>query len=359
VILGDIEASYFTAEQMNLLDSFVRERGGGVLMLGGVNSFGLGKYQDTTVARMLPFDVSSTDGAYNAAAVPAKLIDTNREHPLLRLTPDPATTRQLWDEAPPLIGLTPVHGVKAGAKLLIGTADGAPVLAAQNYGQGRVAAFTSGGSWYWQVSLPSTQNFHEKFWKQMMRWLAMGAKDRLSLDTDAEVYTRGKPVTIRATLLAKDLQPVNDATVLCTVTNAAGTADELPMEWTLREEGVYECHFVPSEDGDYTVAVRVEGNDDLKPVQTLVTISEPTIEFADAGLKDERLKAMAAATGGAYFTAATAKDLPAAVAKALEAARYQGIRPKDQEIWDMPALFLLALVLFAVEWTARRKWGLA
>ena len=133
-----------------------------------------------------------------------------------------------------------------------------PVLAVQNYGQGRVAAFTSGGSWYWRMNNPVGNEFHERFWKQMVRWLVVGVKERVSVETSAPMYVRGESVAIRATVLGKDLTPINDATVVASVTDPLGNIQEVPMDWTLAEEGVYQASFVPAEEGDYKIAVRAE-----------------------------------------------------------------------------------------------------
>jgi cell division protein FtsI/penicillin-binding protein 2 len=42
LILGSIEASFFTFDQLRLISDFVSQRGGGLLVLGGKNSFGQG-----------------------------------------------------------------------------------------------------------------------------------------------------------------------------------------------------------------------------------------------------------------------------------------------------------------------------
>ncbi|HMJ65935.1 MAG TPA: hypothetical protein VK615_11345, partial [Candidatus Binatia bacterium] len=54
VILDDIEAQFFTADQLSLLQKFVSERGGGFLMLGGQESFQEGNYGRTPVGEILP-----------------------------------------------------------------------------------------------------------------------------------------------------------------------------------------------------------------------------------------------------------------------------------------------------------------
>jgi len=367
VILGDIEASHFTRPQLELLEDFVRERGGGLLMLGGVNSFGLGKYAGTPVGKMLPLDISPavpstslgpgpaySDERYNALVTPEGL-----KHPVMRLSPDPDQNRRLWEKAPPLLGITPVRGVKAGASLLITSANGGrPVLAVQNYGAGRVAAFSSGGSWYWQVSMPADDEFHEKFWKQLIRWLAVGAKEQLTAETDADIYSRHSPVFVRATVLGRDLRPINDATVVAAVTDPLGNSEAVPMDWVLSEEGVYQARYVPAEEGEYQVAVRVEGWKSA-PAETCFLVSEPLVEFTDAGLKEGLLRKMAETAKGRYFSPAEAAELPAEVAKAVKSARLTSLRPHDAEIWDAPFFFALLLGIMASEWLIRRRSGLA
>jgi len=358
IILGDIEASYFTPAQMAMLEEFVRTRGGGLLMLGGVNSFGLGQYAGTPVASMLPVQITANDGPYTDAEYKARVAQGIGVHPVMRLSLDSEANRALWSQAPPLIGLTPVAGVKAGAlTLLTRESDNRPVLAVQNYGAGRVAAFTSGGSWYWRVSVPSSVEFHEKFWKQLVRWLAVGAKERLVAETDADNYAPGKPAIIRATALARDLQPVNDASLLATITDPLGNREEVPMDWTLAEEGVYQARYVPHEEGDYRVAVRVEGWD-VKPAETDFRVSEPLVEAADAGLKEDALRAAAQSANGRYFGVAEVGGLPAEVDKAARAARFTGMKPEDRQIWDMPVLFALVFGLAVAEWIVRRRSGL-
>lgn len=359
VILGDIEASYFTPQQLAMLEEFVRVRGGGLLMLGGVNSFGLGKYADTPVAKMLPVQITGADGPYSDEQYKARVAQGIGIHPVMRLSLDPEANRALWTQAPPLIGITPVAGVKTGAlTLLTSEKDGRPIFAVQNYGAGRVAAFTSGGSWYWRVSVPSSVEFHEKFWKQLVRWLAVGAKERLTAETNADVYAPGKPAIIRATALAKDLQPVNDATVVATVTDPLGNHEDVPMDWILSEEGVYQAQYVPQEQGDYRVSVHVEGWD-TKPVETDFRVSEPMVEAADAGLKESTLTEMARIANGRYYTFASAAGLSDEIGKKVQDARFAGMKPEDREIWDMPALFALAFGLMVAEWGLRRRSGLA
>jgi len=360
IILGDIEASYFTPQQLTMLQDFVRVRGGGLIMLGGVNSFGLGNYTGTPIADMLPMQITANDGAYSDEQYKAKIVQGIGTHPVMQLSLDPDANQVLWSQAPSLVGITPVAGVKPGALALLTRAtDNQPILAVQNYGEGRVAAFTSGGSWYWRVSVPSTVEFFEKFWRQLVRWLAVGAKEQLTVETDSDVYVPGKPVTIRATVLAKDLQPVDDASLIATITDPLGNHQDVPMDWILSEEGVYQAQYVAPDEGDYSISVRVDGWKDQKPVETGFRVSNSTLEDADTAMKEDALKEMATIAHGRYFDYADANQLPDQIAKSVNAAKFQGIQPEDREIWDVPVLFVVAFGLMVAEWIIRRRGGLA
>ncbi len=363
VILGDIEADTFSPDQLKLLEEFVRVRGGGLIMLGGVNSFGLGKYAGTPVGNALPLEISAADPPYSDEQFSSRTTDAGLKHAVMQLVSDPIANRKLWAAAPPLIGITPTRSLKPGAQLLLTQEKkgrpGLPVLAVQNYGQGRVAAFTSGGSWYWRMSVPATEDFHEKFWKQLIRWLVVGAKEQLTVETDAETYGKKEPVIVKATVLAKDLKPVNDVTVVATITDPLGNKQDLPMDWILSEEGVYQCRYVPEDDGNYQVHARVEEWKDHKGADTEFRISQPVIEFMNSAMREAGLTALAAATGGKYYRLAETDALPRDVGKAIAHARLAGMKPIQRQLWDMPALFAALVLLAGAEWFLRRRSGLA
>src|SRR5918999_3775377 len=54
LIIGSVEASFFTRDQLRMVADFVGERGGGLIMLGGRQSFGEGGYAGTPLADVLP-----------------------------------------------------------------------------------------------------------------------------------------------------------------------------------------------------------------------------------------------------------------------------------------------------------------
>ncbi len=71
IIIDDLEATFFTQDQLGLLRNFVSTRGGGLLMLGGPDSFADGKYDRTPVGELLPVYLNSSPMAPRPAWAPA------------------------------------------------------------------------------------------------------------------------------------------------------------------------------------------------------------------------------------------------------------------------------------------------
>jgi uncharacterized membrane protein len=364
VILGDIEADFFTAKQQELLRQFVEKRGGGLLMLGGVNSFGAGDYADTPVGDLLPVEIISGGQVYARDKFKPDFSREGLDHLAMQLVEDPVANLQLWRQMPELIGLTRVGAIKPGATLLMSRRiDGqeVPVLAVHRAGSGRVAAFTSGGSWYWQMSRPAEDQFYEKFWKQMIRWLAVGAEAQLRASTDKEIYARGEEVVVRARVADEALRPVNDAAVTAVVTDPLDKVTRVPLNLALGEDGLYEAELDSPIEGDHLVTVEVAGNrwEDLRPAQTGFRVAKPVIEFRNAGLREDLLRQMAAETGGKYFHSEDAGRLIEEISGLAAKLPVASAEPVRKPIWDMPALFLALLGLMTTEWLVRRRGNLA
>src|SRR5215204_6037332 len=84
LMLGSVEASFFTAEQLRAVEAFVARRGGGLLAVGGSYAFGAGGYAGTPVADALPVTLGA-QGARAAEGTPvfkAMLTARGASHPV-------------------------------------------------------------------------------------------------------------------------------------------------------------------------------------------------------------------------------------------------------------------------------------
>ena len=387
VIFGDIDAGFLTPKQLQITEEFVRRGGGGFLMLGGANSFNLGRYHGTPVADMLPVVLPSPSVAYRQVEFSVLVTKVGEEHSILRQSPNTVLNRDIWSKAPTLVGYNPIAQTKPLAQVLaVDPKTNAPVLAIQNYGAGRAAAFVTGGSWHWRMAVPVETELHEKFWKQLIRWLAVGSKAKLRVELEKDIYSLGEPVTIRAIVLDRKFEPVNDAEVEVQITDPFGgklkdaAGEEKPMRvgWTLSEPGVYEAQYEPPDAGDYTIAATAtrvvggpsparedrergagtprlpEGEPPLA-ASTTFSVGETLDEYSDAGQKVALLKEIAATSGGRYFEPAEAKDLPALIEKGLGEKKQKETIYDQHDIWDTPLWFALMAVALSAEWIIRRR----
>ncbi len=372
VILGDIEASAFSLEQLEMLEAFVRKRGGGFMMLGGLNSFAEGDYFNTAVADMLPLTIDPGRRVVvppefgNPDATPAeqgfKFVPTavGLESPILKLSSDTDANFSLWNEMPGLTSINFLGRVKPGAAILAEKTEddfGAtePLLAVQRYGKGRSAALSTASTWRWQMHMPYEDRRHERFWRQMIRWLVASAPDPVAVDIGNVRIAPGDEVPISVDVYDSLYNPIGGATVRAYITDPFGGFQEVPLQEDLSEEGAYLAAFVPEELGVYRLDVEAETATGSLYSKPLSFLTQPSgREYRDATLKSSFLGRLADASGGAYYASSDVAAIPAN----LRSRRTSTSIYRSEYLWDMPVLWLLVLALLSAEWVYRRRKGL-
>jgi hypothetical protein len=344
-----------------MLEEFVSKRGGGLLMLGGVNSFNVGGYGGTPVANALPVELAPRSVPYDLREFRVRVAENGVTHPVMHQSSDAVTNVNIWNSVSPLLGHNPVKGLKPGAVALLESVDThEPVLAVQNYGAGRTAAFTTGGSWFWRMDREIGDKLHERFWRQLIRWLSVGAQTQLTVQTDKDTYLPTEPVLLQTTVLGRNLEPVNDAIVTARVESPFGVAQEVRLDWILSEEGVYQGRFLPHDQGEYKVTYRIQNPKDgsVEESHSRFGVREAYTEFTRPWQNQPLLKELAERTDGKYYDAASAAKLTEEIAKQLAAAADAQGEVRNHSLWDLPLPFAMLLGLLLTEWQLRRRAGL-
>jgi Ca-activated chloride channel family protein len=75
VILDNVSARELSLQTMDILETWVRTRGGGLMMAGGDSSFGLGGWQGTPVERALPVEMDAPASLYIPSLSMVMVID--------------------------------------------------------------------------------------------------------------------------------------------------------------------------------------------------------------------------------------------------------------------------------------------
>jgi len=368
IILGNIEAAWFTPEQLQMTEEFVSIRGGGLLMLGGDGSFAEGGYAGTPVEDALPVRVASSrgGGTWGIGLVDRifrmDLTPDGRTHPLMRISPDRDANAKLWSQLPELAGYNRVGDVKPGATVLgidpsADLLEGSNViLVVQRYGEGRTMAFTSASTWRWQMFMDSEDDSHERFWQQMVRWLALASTNRISVTLNKETYVENEPVVISSRVLDETFKPVNDASVWAQVTGPTGQPEPVELEWTFGDDGSYQAEYMPRLGGMHRVDVSVRTPQTFIAVdQGGFSVAESVAEFTDASLHADVLKRLASSTGGDYLEPAQAGTLPDLIPPVKQTSSLV----REEDLRDTPPLFIAVLLFLGLEWFLRRRKGLA
>jgi uncharacterized membrane protein len=375
VIVGDLEAEFFTHEQMALLQRFVSERGGGFLMLGGAESFREGNYAGTPIASMLPVYLDrATD-----AALPSMLkLNLTREgwlQPWTRLRATEADEKSRLESVPPFEVLNATHDIKPGASILASVSDPTyktyPALVAQRFGLGRTAALMIGDLWRWGMRDETMQKDLGKSWRQLVRWLVSDVPANIAVT--AEPSTSGDPTEVHLSVKAHDAEflPLENSTVRLTIrpvkstpwpneTTAGMMADtnfvQLTAEPSTTNPGTYEATYIARETGAYSVeAVVTEPDGKVAGRAAAGWTSDPAAaEFRSLKPNRALLETLAKRTGGEIVAL---EDLNKFV-RSLPGRHAPITETWSEPLWQKPAVFLLVLACFVAEWGIRRWKGL-
>lgn len=375
VILDDVEADFFGQDQMQLLKDFVRQRGGGLLMLGGQESFKNGRYDRTPIGDLLPVYV---DDAASPPADARYRLALTREgwlEPWVRLRPEEDTERSRLADMPEFSTLNTVRGIKPGATVLAraelkGNDQPLPALVEQRFGQGRVGALLIGDLWRWGIRRPENgQDDLAKAWRQTIRWLVADVPGRVDVDVGADredgsdadaggaagVAPDGA-VTIAVTARDESYASLDNASVSVEVIAPDGKSAQLTAESSSRKAGVYEATYVPRQPGSYRAQITVTGPDgaEVGLMQTGWTSDPAAEEFRDLRSNRPLLDRIARATGGQVVEAAELNDFVESLPTRHAPITESYVRP----VWHQPWVFLLAILCLTAEWGLRRLHGL-
>lgn len=358
VILGSIEAAYFTPEQQTMIQEFVNRRGGTLLLLGGRRGLADGGWSTSKVAEVLPAALASGDaGTFVREKAAVELTVQGADSLICRFDEDPAKNAQLWKEMPELADYQRVGELKPAAVQLLGFRLGGdvhPLLLLQNYGRGRAMILASGGTWRWKMGLPHEDTRHHMFWQQLLRSLVANSPGTVTISSDQTLYADRSDVALRAEVRTKEYQPANNATVTAVVTPETGEPLTVELSPSAEEPGVYESSLTATAPGAYRVEVSAfVGDQSLGSEAFHFRRQDGVAEDFRPAQNRELLTKLAEQTGGRYWTLDELAGLPEEI-RFSEA----GVTAREiMDLWDMPFFFLLLLVLRAAEWLLRRRWG--
>ncbi|HET9065159.1 MAG TPA: hypothetical protein VFN22_05020 [Gemmatimonadales bacterium] len=361
VVLGSVEAGFFSADQLRMLQEFVERRGGGLLALGGRRALAEGGYAGTPVGEALPVELDHDDAGASATRAATRVHVT----PTISSLGAPFSLGRErvtgWDSLPDLTVVNHVGALKPGAVTLL-DADGAtpaariPVMVTQRFGRGHTTLFLPQDAWRWQMArdLPPDDLTLPALWTRVLRNLVDGVPDRVTLDVAPAVGAPGESRRVQVAVADSIWQPRDDARVTVRVTPPDAASYDLPVPQDLSAVGAFAVEFTPSSTGTWRIEARATLDDTELTTGAIAVVSNDASDPGSMERDDATLAALAERTGGRSYDIERLGSLPddAALTESGVTARV------SDDLWDAPLIFLLFVGLLAADWALRRSRGL-
>lgn len=112
IILSDVARESFTDQQLEWIDKWIGQRGGGLLMVGGQRSFGAGGWEDSPLAAMLPVEMRADNDWIPGTQVSVQANLQALQHPLWAIVNNDVQNREIIGRFPSFFGANLWAGVK-------------------------------------------------------------------------------------------------------------------------------------------------------------------------------------------------------------------------------------------------------
>lgn len=361
LILNNIEADYFSRQNLEDIRRFVAEEGGALIMTAAPRGTPA-SFLTTPVADMLPVQADRiTENAATARSkrfstgFPLKLTREGRQHIIPRLKPLPEENAELWRSLPEQYWYyTGIRRAKPGATVLVEHGEKRneygplPLMAIQPFGRGQVLFIGFNSIWRWRFEIGN--RYTSRFWGQTIQYLGLphllGSLKRVQFQVTSREGIAGEPLDLGVRLFTPEFQPLERSQIEVLATAEDGRQEAFTFSPRPGQPGSYSGRLILPEG---TWNVQVAG---MESEETLVLdIIRPRYELLQPAQQQDELQAIAEASGGAYLTLGDLAGLPDLIADSIQPAR----RDDAFDLWDTWLALLIIVVSTTIEWTLR-KW---
>jgi hypothetical protein len=363
LILGDLNPALLGNWSMELVRSFVRESGGGVLMIAG-SEFNPATYRGTAWEELVPLDFSEAPAPVDEALLadgfhPDLTVDGLRGTSIFRMADTESATLEIWKQLPNLHWVTSWTRAKPSARVFAvwhrsaSTAHDVPIVAMQPVGAGKVLFNATDEFWRWRFRVGDL--YYGPLWSRAVRYLSrsrlLGRDRTAELTTDRALYGQGESPSLRLRFFDERFVPPTTSPVSVIVERRNGerrtvTLNRSPGHPTLFEGtitslplGVFHCWVAsPSfREAPPAVDFRVEATSD---------------ELLRRNLDRRELEQTAQITHGDFLTLADASTLPSRIPPG------HPIPLSTREripLWNHWEVLVFLAGLLTAEWILRRR----
>jgi len=357
LMLGSFPAHEWSADEMQAVLRFV-EAGGGIILLGGDESFDGGGYAVSPLQPLLPWRCAGSASSLQRGVFPVSLPAAAEQHPAVaglrevlvsgetNGAPAALTVASVNTPGDPLPGAEVLlEAVVAGRKV--------PLALEHRVGRGRILTVASNTTWLWARDAGAAAAFYRRFWRQAVRAACGQAEGGrvLQVTWNKTLFRPGE----RA-VAAVRAPGAGDVKLRATVT---GTEGSRPLTVGAgAEPAAWQVEWPVEARGVWTVQITAErGGETLEVYRKVLNVAPWPDEGSHLARQDAELERLAASGRGIYVREedASAGALDAALAAYLRPALRVEARAL---VSDGPCFALMLVALVMTELALRRRLNL-
>ena len=381
IMMIDPDPIEFTEQWIENLKQFCKIKAGGVFYMAGpkhTNMFvtlnRLSGIRDILPVRFGDEEFIDTQqilsNASNSRPGNMLIVNHNLGHPVMSFVNDYEENLRLWNLMPSIYWSFPTLSPKPASQVLMERGDqiniegNQPLLVSGRYGRGNIVYMGFNGTWRWRRVGLRAQYF-DRFWIQVVNYLvetrSLQGKRRGMIDTDRNEYELGDKVTLIASVLTEQMEQLTVPRIPARIQSEEGRVQDIELKLLPGQSGQYESSFVVQNTGTFRITVNLAGANDetgIEPVSYVV--KPPSVESRAYWLDEKRLRDIAEASGGQYFTLDQLEQISDVLPQLDTTSEYSS---PPEPIWDVNEklrylTFMLPFILLTIEWAIRKKYKL-
>ena len=381
VIIGDAGPAGLGEDAWKLLETFVAETGGTLVLVAGKHNLPLG-HRSKTLGQLLPVTdlvPLETPGDAGRAAptergFQVELTPEGQQEPMLQFHVESEENRRIWDGlAGHLWGLvgTARPGTTVLAKARLRADNEQPALereralalfVRQYYGLGQVLWLGIDSTWRWRHRVGDT--YHHRFWGQLARWAArnksVSSNESVRLGVEAAEVSANEAVVVTARWQRGVLRRHGQLEARAEIYHTDAAAGDPPQAVLLVPLAdrplLWQGRTTALPPGDYQVRLAVSGAEIATDDVTADVYVHPprSGELTDLSADPEHLADIARASGGELISVDQLDRLPDQLQRSTHLAALTG----DIPLWNHWGILVLLFTFMTAEWVVRKVHGL-
>jgi len=361
-------APYVPVQYLENLVKFVREDGGGFIMLGGDRSFALGGYAGTPLEQILPVELTgyAPGGEFIGGEFRPRLTLAGESHPIMQWKVTSSENLAYWNSLPPSQGMNWILRPKEGSYTLAENPEKrneyGPLafIVAGEFGSGRSLAIASDSLWRW--ALPNagaggSSSAYKDFWTRALKWIVHDPDMELvRLSVPPEPVRANQSLRFQARVLDRYYAPASGAKLKGSARWSEGRRS-LNLQWNETAPGEYSSSPVAlPEEGAWRVEVDARiGNTVLGKDALGFSVEPPSTEVMRLGINRRYLEKVSQTSEGQVVSVPESDAFLDRLVQLGRADR-EVVGRKLDEVWPVWPLYVLALAVLGMDWGLRRFW---